>query len=329
MDMYELVDSFGKQLHTAVEIAKGTDLKIKKPISNILISGLGGSGIGGDIAAQLATMESTVPIQVSKTYFIPAYVGPETLVIISSYSGNTEETFQALETSYERKAQIVCITSGGKIEKFAREKNLGLVIIPSGMPPRACLGYSLVQQLNVLFKAGALKASLLDQINDSANQIIANKSSIQQEARHIAAFLYGKIPVLYTTTYHEGLAIRWRQQLNENSKVLCWHHIVPEMNHNELVGWRQTNDKLAVLFLRHEDDYYRNNSRIAINQEVIAKYTPHLMDVHAKGTTSIQRLIYMIHLGDWISIYLAQLNEMDPIEINVINHLKGELDKLK
>ncbi|HLP11124.1 MAG TPA: bifunctional phosphoglucose/phosphomannose isomerase [Flavobacteriales bacterium] len=328
MDMHDLIDGFGKQLHNAVEIAKTIDFTPVKPIHNVLISGLGGSGIGGNIAAEIAQAETKYPIQVSKTYFIPGYVNENTLVIISSYSGNTEETFHALELAYKKGAQIVCITSGGKIADFAKKQGLPHVIIPGGMPPRACLGFSLVQQLALLHKIGCIVENPLPKINNAANYIITNKAAIMQQGRHIAAFIFGKFPILYTTTYNEGIAIRWRQQINENSKQLCSHHVVPEMNHNELVGWRKKDDALAVLFLRTKTEYTRNNTRIEINKEVIHKYTANVLDVYANGDEVILQTIHLIHLGDWVSLYLAQLNEKDPIEIEVINHLKGELDKI-
>lgn len=328
MDMHDLIDGFGKQLHNAVEIAKTVDFTPVKPIHNVLISGLGGSGIGGNIAAEIAQAETKYPIQVSKTYFIPGYVNENTLVIISSYSGNTEETFHALELAHKKGAQIVCITSGGKIAEFAKKQALCHVIIPGGLPPRTCLGFSLVQQLALLHKIGCIVENPLPKINNAANYIITNKAAIMQQARHIAAFLFGKFPILYATTYNEGIAIRWRQQINENSKQLCSHHVVPEMNHNELVGWRKKDDALAVLFLRTKTDYTRNNTRIEINKEVIHKYTANVLDVYANGDEVILQTIHLIHLGDWASFYLAQLNEKDPIEIEVINHLKGELDKI-
>lgn len=328
MDMYTLIDDFGKQLHSAVEIAKNVHIQFDRPINNILISGLGGSGIGGTIAAEFAEQETKIPITVSKNYFIPGFVNANTLVIISSYSGNTEETINALEIALSRKAKIVCITSGGKIEEIAKQNELDLILIPGGMPPRTCLGYSMTQVFQVLHLAGAIAGSLLNEINDAANFIISNKTSIQQNGRNIAAFLFNKIPVIYATAYNEGIAIRWRQQINENGKMLCWHHVIPEMNHNELVGWKKNTDQIAVLFFRFDDEYARNSSRIELNKNIIGQYAKNMLDVPAKGSTKIQKLIYMIHLGDWVSYYLSDLNEVDPIEVNVINYLKGELSKI-
>ena len=134
--------------------------------------------------------------------------------------------------------------------------------------------------------------------------------------------------MIYATTYNEGVAIRFRQQLNENSKILCWHHIVPEMNHNELVGWTEKNNNLSVLFFLDKDDYSRNLARVQINKDVMEKYAAEITEVYSKGTSVIEKAIYFIHLGDWISIALGELRGADLMEVNVINHLKSKLSEL-
>jgi glucose/mannose-6-phosphate isomerase len=143
----------------------------------------------------------------------------------------------------------------------------------------------------------------------------------------ITAFFKGKIPVLYATTFHEGLAIRWRQQINENAKMLCWHHVIPEMNHNELVGWRNKNENLAVLYLLFNNEYERNMRRIEMNKEVIKQYTSHIHSVVAKGKDEIEQTFYLNAIGDWVSYYLSIENGVEAAEINVINHLKNQLSK--
>jgi glucose/mannose-6-phosphate isomerase len=124
------------------------------------------------------------------------------------------------------------------------------------------------------------------------------------------------------------VAIRLRQQINENSKMLCWHHVVPEMNHNELLGWRTNTENLSVLYLRNENDYYRNDARISINQSIVKKYTNNVLEVWSKGDSIIERSIYLINVGDWISWYLSVLNNVDAIEIDVITFLKEKLSKI-
>lgn len=324
--MKTLIDNFPLQLQEAVEIAEKAKIHAQ-PVSQVLITGLGGSGIGGTIAAELAVDESPCPINVSKGYFLPAYVNEKTLVIVSSYSGNTEETISAMKMAQEKKARILCITSGGWIAEEAKRNNYEIILIPGGNPPRSCLGYSLVQQLFVFHKNGILKNSPKKDILAAADFLIAEKNSIQQEAKRIAAFLNGKLPVLYITINNEGIAIRFRQQINENSKMLCWHHVIPEMNHNELVGWRTKNENLAVLFLRHADEFERNSKRIEINKNIISQYTSNITDVFSKGNSRIEKCLYLIHLTDWVSYYIAETNQTDATEVKVIDHLKNELSK--
>jgi glucose/mannose-6-phosphate isomerase len=327
--MKNLITGFAKQLEEAIEIgSKARFTKAMIPVQHVLISGLGGSGIGGSIVAELVAKEASVPIVVNKDYFIPAFVGPSTLVIISSYSGNTEETIQSLESAIERKAKIVCISSGGKIKEIAQAAGLDYIQIPSGMPPRACLGYSLTQLFFILAAFGIISHGFKEQLTSAVSLINLNEDSIRQEAKKLAELLHSKTPVIYTTAGCEGIAIRFRQQLNENSKVLGWHHVFPELNHNELVGWRKKNDNLAVIILRNESDYSRTQERIRISKEVFKKYTNTIIELHSKGNSPIENAIYFIHLGDWISYFLAEKGDYDANEIEVINHLKDELSKL-
>ena len=326
--MRTLVEQFPEQLRNAVEIGRNAKLTpAADNIRNVLVTGLGGSGIGGSIAAELAFTECPVPVNVSKGYFIPAYVGPETLVIVSSYSGNTEETLGCLRQAHEAKATICCITSGGAVEAFAKEHGLNCILIPGGMPPRACLGYSLTQLIFVLSHYGLISGTHIDGLEKSAALLSVQQAAIASKAKSIAAFLLGKTPVIYSTTLYEGVAVRFRQQLNENSKVLCWHHVIPEMNHNELVGWAGGTEELAVVVFRDPSEYERNNYRIELNKEIITRYTPHYTEVMAEGNSWLEKVMFLVHLGDWVSVELAALRGVDPVEVNVINFLKGELSK--
>jgi|SRR4051812_22611277 len=327
--MKNLVANFSKQLTEAISIGNKAKLTASSnKINNILICGLGGSGIGGSIVSQLVTPTATVPIDSSKGYFIPGYVNENTLVIISSYSGNTEETLQCLEQAIQKKSKIVCITSGGSVEKTAKEKGFDHIIVPGGMPPRSCLGYSLVQLFYILGFFKIITDSFIKELQASVKLIDEEETAIIAEATAVSKQLIGKLPVIYATTYNEGIAIRFRQQLNENSKILCWHQIIPEMNHNELVGWTQKNDNLAVIFFLDKDEYSRNLARVEINKEVIKKYTNTIIDIHSKGNSAIEKAIYLIHLGDWISIILGESRGADLMEIKVIEHLKSALSKI-
>ena len=327
--MKTLVANFSKQLSEAILIGKNAKLtESNNPISNILICGLGGSGIGGSILNELVVKNANTPITISKGYFIPAYVNDQSLVIISSYSGNTEETLNCLELAIAKNAKIVCVTSGGKVLEISKSKKLDHIIVPGGMPPRSCLGYSLTQLFFILAFFKIIDSYFINDLEAAIKLIEKEEKNIISDANIIAKKLVDKTPVIYATTYYEGIAIRFRQQLNENAKVLCWHHIIPEMNHNELVGWTKKDDNLAVIIFIDKDEYFRNVARVDINKEVIKKYTSHITEIYSKGNSEIEKAIYFIHLGDWISVILGELRGVDLMEVNVINFLKSALSKI-
>jgi len=161
--------------------------------------------------------------------------------------------------------------------------------------------------------------------------IDAEESNIIAEAKSIAEKLKGKIPVIYATTYNEGIAIRLRQQLNENAKILCWHHIVPEMNHNELVGWKLNDDilkKIIVIFLKDKNDNERIKLRMNITADIYKKYANNIITLESTGDSKLGRIFDLIYLGDWVSYYLAILNEVNPTPVDVISFLKNKLEKI-
>jgi glucose/mannose-6-phosphate isomerase len=327
--MKTLVANFSKQLSEAITIGSNAKLTPSNhPITNVLICGLGGSGIGGSIVAELVVKNANVPINVTKGYFIPAYVNQNTLVIVSSYSGNTEETLNCMELAMEKNAKIVAVTSGGKVLEKCKTNSIDSIVVPGGMPPRACLGYSLTQLFFVLEFHKIISNSFKNDLEKAVELINAEEANIIEEAKQIAQSIKGKLPVIYATTYNEGIAIRFRQQLNENSKILCWHQIIPEMNHNELVGWTEKNENLSVLIFLDKDDYSRNLARVDINKEVIKNYASSITEIYSKGNSIIEKAIYFIHLGDWISVILAELRGVDAVEVNVINHLKSKLSEI-
>ena len=329
-DMNKLVQNLPNQLQEALTIGEKFQVTEKAGFipRNILITGLGGSGIGGTIAGEIVAAECPVPITVNKDYFLPAFVNQETLVIVSSYSGNTEETLYAMEEAMKRKAVIVCITSGGKVADIAKERNYDSILIPPGMPPRACLGYSLPQLFFVLKKFNLVKFDFKSQVSAAIELLKKEEASIKKEAMAVTEFLFKKVPVIYAVDGYNGVATRIRQQLNENSKTLCWHHVIPEMNHNELVGWAGGNETIAVLLIRNKSDFSRSQARIEINKKVFQKHTPHVYELWSKGNSQLEQSLYLIHLTDWVSCYLAEKNSVDASEIDVINDLKGALAKI-
>ena len=329
MKMCDYISSFCDQLEEAQMIGKNSNLKpSSKKLQNIVVCGLGGSGIGGNILKDIVSKESFLPLVSVKDYEIPNFINGNTLVIASSYSGNTEETISALEKCIKKNAEIAIITSGGKLKEFAEKYNYNHIIVPGNHPPRAMFAYSFVQLFYILYNHNIISDSFKENIRTSISLLNEKSSKIKEQAKFIAEKLFNTTPVIYVVDGFEGVAVRFRQQINENSKMLCWHQVIPEMNHNELLGWRTNTDNLSVIFFRNKIDNKRNQIRIDINKSVISKYTQNIIEVWSEGETQIENTLYHIHLGDWISWYLSEMNKVDAIEIDVINYLKTELAKI-
>lgn len=327
--MNDYINDFTNHLTDAISIADNTPLTpCNKEIRNVLICGLGGSGIGGTIVADIVSPKVNIPIAATKDYSIPDFVNEHTLVIANSYSGNTEETLFALEKCQAKGAEIAVITSGGKLKTIAEENNYTKIIIPGNQPPRAMFGYAFTELFFMLNHYNLIDDSFKSDFEKAIALLDTEKSDIQKQAMDLAKKIYKQTPVIYVANGFEGVAVRFRQQINENSKMLCWHHVVPEMNHNELLGWRTNVDDLAVVYFRNKCDYERNQIRMDINKKVISKYTDNISEIWSKGDSVIENSLYHINLGDWVSWYLSEMNNVDAIEIDVINFLKGELGKI-
>jgi glucose/mannose-6-phosphate isomerase len=324
--MEKLIAAFPQNLIDALEIA--SKVSLKKPenaVHNIVVCGMGGSGIGGKIVTEWIQSELKVPVSLLQDYDLPAFVDQHSLVIGSSYSGNTEETLFAVKAAHEKGAHLIGITSGGEMHRFCAQENIDCIIVPGGNPPRSAVAFSIVQLVNIFVQLGMISAQNLEEIKISLNLLSDEKSAIQAEAKQIATFLFGKVGVIYSGPNYEAVAVRARQQFNENSKYLCWHHVIPEMNHNELVGWSGGDERFAVLFLNTRDLNPRNQLRYAITKDVIAKKAAGVMELTPNGNTQIQRSFYLIHLVDWASFYLSEMNKADIMDIKVIDYLKNEL----
>ena len=329
MKMNDYINDFSNHLREAIEIANNTTLSpYTKEIRNILICGLGGSGIGGTIVSDIISSKVNIPIAATKDYSIPNFVNEHTLVIANSYSGNTEETLYALEKCQARGAEIAVITSGGKLKTIAEEKKYNKIIIPGNQPPRAMFGYAFTELFFMLNHYGIIDDSFKSDFDKAITLIDTEKADIQKQAMNVAKKMYKQTPVIYVAKGFEGVAVRFRQQLNENSKMLGWHNVVPEMNHNELLGWRTNVDDLAVVYFRNKCDYDRNQIRMDINKKVISKFTSNITEIWSKGDSLIENSLYHISVGDWTSWYLSEMNNVDAIEIDVIDFLKGELAKI-
>jgi glucose/mannose-6-phosphate isomerase len=327
--MKQLIEGFPEQIREAVQIARNAQLtNLPSNLKNVVICGMGGSGIGGLIVSQWIVSEISVPIILVQDYKLPSFIDSHSLVIGSSYSGNTEETLIALEEAQKKGAHIAGICSGGQLKDFCIANGYDCIIVTGGFPPRAATAYSIVQLIKIFECYGLILPGRIDAMLKSADLLDEKKTEIHSLAKRIAEALYGKVGVIYSGPEYQSVVTRARQQFNENSKYLCITHIIPEMNHNELVGWGGGDDRFSVLFIDGEDISERNKLRMEISKEIIGRKTPHLMTIQASGASHIERCMYLINVIDWASFYLNELTGADIMDIKVIDHLKSELAKI-
>lgn len=304
-------------------------------IRNIVFTGMGGSAIGSNILLDYIQDELPLPAMVNREYFIPAFVDKHTLFISISYSGNTEETLSSTEAALKAGASLIGLTSGGKLEKMLAGKNCPVIKIPAGLPPRQALGYLFFKLLFLFEKLGLISpkdaevAETIICLEKQAERFSTNSNISTNLPNHVAQSVYHKIPVIYTaTSYFASVPIRWRNQFNENSKVMAFSNVFPEMNHNEIMGWegpRTVNEKLQAIILRDLDESPRNQKRVNITKDILKQHNIPILEIFAEGDSRLTRLFSLIYIGDWASYYLAMLNEADPIKIGSIDLLKERL----
>ena len=333
--MMGVLESIPSQVRSAVEIADQISVSNPGKIGNIVVSGLGGSAIGGDVVSAAVGELLRVPLIVNRDYGLPAFVGPGSLVIACSYSGNTEETLDAFAQAQRLRAAVFCITSGGRLAELAQEQKVPLVSIPGGLQPRAALGFSSIALLGALRAFGLLPdltgpfqetVQLLTSLVDRYHPDVPEANN---RAKALARSLHGRIVVIYGSTgVVSGATVRWRGQLEENAKNLAFHHLLPEMNHNELVGWEYPADslkRLGVIFLRDKGDHPQIQRRFEFTRELIATRAGVVHEVWTEGESRLARIFSVMCLADFVSLYLAYLNQVDPTPVEVIEALKRKL----
>ncbi|MDZ4723857.1 MAG: bifunctional phosphoglucose/phosphomannose isomerase [candidate division Zixibacteria bacterium] len=339
-NMYNRIFDFPEQLTDAQKISAAWKIDAQgfAGIKNIVVIGMGGSAIGGDLVRSLLANKLLVPFQVCRNYVLPEYVDDETLVIASSYSGNTEETLSAVEDALGRKALMVAITTGGLLEDVAKLNDIPYIKIPGGLQPRAALGYSFVPLLLFFEKIGLVKGlsaqltAAIARIQKTREQFIEDLPTEKNPAKRLAAQIIGKIPVVYAgPTLSDVVAVRWKGQLCENGKNLAFANTYPEFNHNELVGWSETiashKEHLIVIQLRDSDDHPKVSRRMDTVRGIIEKQGIKVVEFQSVGSNSLERMLSLIQMGDFVSYYLAILNGVDPTPVEAIETLKKELGK--
>jgi glucose/mannose-6-phosphate isomerase len=346
--MLKLLMEFPQQYEKALHLAR--DFKPNKSfgkIGNIVISGMGGSAIGGDLLRSLFIDKCSVPITVNRNYTIPGFVDDKTLFIAVSYSGNTEETLSAFEKAIERGAQSVALSSGGALKTIADNKGFPHVLVPNHpefpekkIQPRCAFGYLFIPPVMLLSKLELISdpssqiEAAINLLSDTAGEISPEIPAEDNEAKQIAQVVYHKLSVIYASqSYFDIVAMRWKGQFNENSKAMAFHNVIPEMNHNEIVGWgvpRDITRRCVVIFLRDDgggEVARKISKRMDITRDLIAAEDAHVMSIDAKGESPLAKALYLIYLGDFASYYLALLNSVDPTPIKRIDLFKEMLGK--
>lgn len=304
-------------------------------ILNVVIVGMGGSAIGGDLVRMLTYDRSTISITICRDYKLPAFVDEKTLVITSSYSGNTQETLTAYEQARRKKAKTLIITTGGELIKRAAADEVPAILIPGGLQPRAALGYSLMTVIVVLEEQGIVPRRffntdasivLLKQIRDMFSPENAEE---RNPPKALARRLLGKIPVIYGITgLTDAIALRWKCQINENAKHPAFFNSFPELTHNEIMGFEgdeQILKKTEIVILRDPKENELTAKQIKIMADLIRDRVAGISQIWPDGESFLERTLFHVMYGDYVSTYLALLNKKDPYEINLINTLKERM----
>lgn len=326
------IEGFTRQLADALKMGQTMDLhRPGSDTRNIVISGMGASGTGANLVESLTFGRVPIPITVCKSYNLPQFVSPHTLFIACSYTGNTEETVAALHKAMLKRASVIVISSGGKLLEVAREYNLFYVQLPSGAEsPRAMIGHTMIALLYALYHTNLIGAAFIKETENAIEYLDRGEKAIQVEAELIARKLKGKLPVIYCDARLHAMAIRFQQQLNENSKHLAHVSVFPEMNHNELIGWQNPEailPLLQVVYLYSDHDHQRIEKRMEICRTIFESKSNPIIDIVAEGASLLEQFYYLLHLTDWISYCLAKENTVEPDPSETRLYLKQELDK--
>ncbi len=324
-----------KKTYEQIEFAWNNKIDLssvkKKGIETIVVTGLGGSAISGDLFANFFKDELDIPFIVNRSYTLPSFVNKYTLLVVSSYSGNTEETLSVYNQALKKKCRIVCITSGGKVEKIAQKNKIPVVKILPGFHPRYALGLSFFSLLKVLnkLKIVEVKPALVKSIIKLHKDKAKLYSKEKNPALAYAEQLLGYIPVIYSAEGNtSSVGYRLKCQFNENSKLSAFQNIIPEMNHNEIVGWESFNEnqgKIKIINIIDKEYPAQIKKRFQFSSEILSKSGIEIINLQSEEKSFKIRLLDLIYLADWITYYVGILRGYDPAEINNIDTLKNKL----
>ncbi|HEY3774657.1 MAG TPA: bifunctional phosphoglucose/phosphomannose isomerase [Solirubrobacteraceae bacterium] len=331
-DQFAEALNLSEHLRDALWRVESAEVSPQDSPGGLVIAGMGGSAIGGLLARAVLGDRASRPIVVARDYALPAWTTPDTTVLCASYSGETEETLAAFDAAGAVGARRIVSTTGGTLAASAREEGVPVIPIPGGFQPRAAVGYGLVTALEVASLSGAAP-SLRTEVDVAA----AHADAMAGEwgpgapedslAKRLARSLHGSIPIIIGSGLTAPIAYRWKTQFNENAKSPAFAGELPEIDHNEIVGWKRTPGlgRLAAVFLDDCDLHPRVRTRIELTRALIADGTAASELVQSVGATRAERLVSLVLLGDLVTLYRAILDGVDPAEIDVLVELKGQL----
>jgi len=338
-DMLGRIRELPEQCENAWATIMAMDLPLpSREFRNVVVIGMGGSAIGGDLVRTLVWKEIQIPMIVNRDYDIPAFVNEKTLAIASSYSGNTEETLSSLEQVQENGAVLVAISTGGELARRAQASNISTVPIKYDSQPRAALGHSLVLLLGVLQKANLIAdksgdvEEAVEVMRKLQAEISAEVPTAENPAKQLAIELQERLPIVYGAGYLSEVARRWKGQFNENAKNWSFFEVLPELNHNAVLGFQfpvELAQRLVVITLRSHLDHPRNRKRADVTHEMLEQRGVKCRTIESRGESPLAVMLSSIHFGDYVSYYLALLNGADPTTVDAISYLKKRLAEMK
>ncbi|MEM2935905.1 MAG: bifunctional phosphoglucose/phosphomannose isomerase [Candidatus Bathyarchaeia archaeon] len=323
----------GIKIPGEVKISESISIRYKQP-QHVLIAGMGGSAIGGEILRDWLLDQVPLPIEVCRDYTLPNYADQNTLVFVISYSGKTEETLRALVDAIRRGCMVMAITSGGYLLSISKKLRIPCLKILGGMPPRAAIPY-LFFPLPVLMKKMGLPLEIEEDISETAENLRKLRKETAPQtitennpSKKLALELVDTIPIVYGFGPYGAVAHRWKTQFNENSKVPSYWEVFPELNHNEVMGWEAPETltrKFSVILLRDQDEQPEIRRKIEVTKELALCKAQRVLEIYAVGRCKLAKIFSLLHIGDMTSVYLAILRRVDPTPVGTIERIKERI----
>jgi glucose/mannose-6-phosphate isomerase len=317
----------------ATQLAKEIKISYPKPRS-IIVAGMGGSAIGGELLKDWARDRITVPLDVCRDYHLPVYANRTTLVLATSYSGETEETLSTFLEALKKKCMIICISSGGALQEFAEKLSIPHLLVPSGMAPRATLPYlfmpliAILEKLKLTSRLDPEFSETIRVLKEISAENSPEKPTNKNLSKTLASNINGTIPAVYGFGFYRAVAQRLKTQFNENSKNPAKWEFFPELNHNEIVGWEAAQEfakYFSIIFIRDAKEPREIRQRIEVTKEIISQQAIKLFEVWSKGKSRLAKMSSVVCTGDFTSVYLAVLRGVDPTPVKTIDLLKERL----